>query len=164
MDLEQRHLILSVLSRTDTLTVATVREDGWPQATVVSFVNDDLAIYFGTAPDSQKIENIARDSRVSATITPEREGSKPVQAISLAGMAERVMDAGELLRVAGLVLKKFPRPAPPLPAGVLEGVAVVRLRPTMVSLLDYSRSFGQTDLIDLGDSQASPDHPEDRLS
>ena len=98
------------------------------------------------------------------TITPEREGSKPVQAISLAGMAERVRDAGELLRVAGLVLKKFPRPAPPLPAAVLEGLAVVRLRPTVISLLDYSRSFGQTDLIDLGDSQASPDHPQDRLS
>ena len=163
MELEQRQLILSILSRADTLTVATVREDGWPHATVVSFVNDDLAIYFGTAPNSQKIGNIARDSRVSATVTPAHEASKPIQAISLAAEAEQVMDAGELLRVADLVLKKFPRPGPTAPAAVLEGVAVVRLRPTMVSLLDYSRSFGQTDLIELGDSEASPDRRDDRL-
>ena len=163
MDLEQRELILSILSRADTLTVATVREDGWPQATVVSFVNDDLDLYFGTTFHSQKLENIARDSRVSATVTPEHETSNPIQAISLAAVAQRVTDPGELLNVAGLVLKKFPRPGPPAPAGVLEGVAVVRLRPTIVSLLDYSRSFGQTDLIELGDRQASPDHRDERL-
>jgi len=163
LDLEQRELILSILSRADTLTVATVREDGWPQATVVSFVNDDLDLYFGTTFHSQKLENIARDSRVSATVTPEHGPSKPIQAISLAAVAQRVTDPGELLNVAGLVLKKFPRPGPPAPAGVLEGVAVVRLRPTIVSLLDYSRSFGQTDLIELGDRQASPDHRDERL-
>jgi hypothetical protein len=163
LDLEQRELILSILGRADTLTVATVREDGWPQATVVSFVNDDLDLYFGTTFHSQKLENIARDSRVSATVTPEHETSKPIQAISLAAVAQRVTDPGELLNVAGLVLKKFPRPGPPAPAGVLEGVAVVRLRPTIVSLLDYSRSFGQTDLIELGDRQASPDHRDERL-
>jgi len=158
----QRQLILSILSRADTLTVATVREDGWPHATVVSFVNDDLDLYFGTAPHSQKIENIARDSRVSATVTPEHETSKDIQAISLAAEAERVTDPGELLKVAGLVLKKFPRPGPPAPAVVLEGVAVVRLRPTVVSVLDYSRTFGQTHLIDLRDDQASSGRRDDR--
>jgi len=76
LELEQRQLILSILGRADTLTVATVREDGWPHATVVSFVNDELDIYFGTAPHSQKIGNIARDSRVSATVTPDHETSR----------------------------------------------------------------------------------------
>ncbi|OMG60554.1 pyridoxamine 5'-phosphate oxidase family protein [Brevundimonas sp. ZS04] len=154
MELEQRQLILSILGRADTLTVATVREDGWPHATVVSFVNDELDIYFGTAPHAQKIGNIARDSRVSATVTPDHETSKDIQAISLAARAERVTDPGELLRVADLVLRKFPRPGRPAPAAVLEGVVVVRLRPTIVSVLDYSRTFGQTELIDLRDDQA----------
>jgi len=84
-------------------------------------------------------------------------------AIDLEPVAQRVTDPGELLNVAGLVLKKFPRPGRPAPAAVLEGVAVVRLRPTIVSLLDYSRSFGQTDLIELGGRQASPDHGDARL-
>ena len=154
MEFEQRQLILSILRRADTLTVATVREGGWPQATVVSFVNEDLDIYFGTAPNSQKIGNISRDPRVSATVTPEHETSKNIQALSLAALAERVSDPAELLKVADLVLKKFPRQRLPARAAVLDGVAVVRLRPTIVSLLDYSQSFGQTDLIELGDSQA----------
>lgn len=156
MEPEQRQLILSILGRADTLTVATVREDGWPQATVVNFVNDDLGIYFGTAPHSQKIGNIVRDPRVSVTVTPGHETSKDIQALSLAAKAEPVTDAGELSRVADLVLKKFPRQGRPARAAVLEGVAVVRLRPTIVSVLDYSRTFGQTELIDLLAGQASP--------
>ena len=154
MEFEQRQLILSILRRADTLTVATVREGGWPQATVVSFVNEDLDIYFGTAPNSQKIGNISRDPRVSATVTPEHETSENIEALSLAALAGRVSDPAELLKVADLVLKKFPRQRLPARAAVLDGVAVVRLRPTIVSLLDYSQSFGQTDLIELGDSQA----------
>lgn len=149
MEPEQRQLILTILGRADTLTVATVREDGWPQATVVSFVNDGLDLYFGTSPHSQKIVNIARDARASATVTPAHETSQDIQALSLAAEAERVTDAGELLRVADLVLKKFPRPGSPAPPAVLEGVAVVRLRPTIVSVLDYRRGFGQTELLDL---------------
>ena len=163
MDIEQRSLILSILSKAKTLTVATVREDGWPHATVVSFVNEDLDLYFGTDPQSQKVRNIARDPRVSATVTPPYETSKDIQAISLAAEAERVMDAAELLRVADLVLEKFPRPGRPAPAKALEGVVVVRLRPTLVSVLDYSRTFGQTDLIDLRDDQASPGRRDNRL-
>lgn len=133
--------------------MATVREDGWPQATVVSFVNENLDLYFGTAPHSQKIENISRDPRVSATVTPEHETSKNIQALSLAALAEQVSDPVELLNVADLVLKKFPRPGLPARASVLDGV-VVRLRPTIISLLDYSQSFGQTNLIELDGSQA----------
>ena len=91
---------------------------------------------------------------MSATVTPEHETSKNIQALSLAALAERVSDPAELLKVADLVLKKFPRQRLPARAAVLDGVAVVRLRPTIVSLLDYSQSFGQTDLIELGDSQA----------
>jgi nitroimidazol reductase NimA-like FMN-containing flavoprotein (pyridoxamine 5'-phosphate oxidase superfamily) len=147
LEIEQRRLILSILGQAATLTLATVREDGWPHATVVSFVNDDLNLYFGTDLLSQKIRNIARDPRVSATVTPRFETSRDIQALSLAAEAERVTDAAELARVADLVLKKFPRPGRPAPAEVLEGVAVVRLRPTVVSVLDYSETFGQTDLI-----------------
>lgn len=39
---------------------------------------------------------------------------------------------------------------------MLEGVAVVRLRRTIVSVLNYSRTFGQTELVDPLAGQASP--------
>lgn len=40
LEVEKRNLILSILGRAKTLTVATLRDDGWPHATVVSFVNE----------------------------------------------------------------------------------------------------------------------------
>lgn len=156
MEVEQRKLILTILGRAKTMTVATLRDDGWPHATVVSFVNEDLNIYFGSDPQSQKISNIARDRRVSATITPDYGTSRDIQAISLAAEAERVTDAEELLLVAGLVLRKFPRPGNFSSETVLDSLAVVRMRPTIVSVLDYSRTFGQTDLVDVRVDQGSP--------
>lgn len=99
---------------------------------------------------------------MSATVTPGFETSKDIQLLSLAAEAERVTDDTELARVADLVLKKFPRSGRPAPAEVLEGVAVVRLRPTIVPILDYSKTFGKTDLIDLRADPASPGRRESR--
>ncbi|HKP80094.1 MAG TPA: pyridoxamine 5'-phosphate oxidase family protein, partial [Phenylobacterium sp.] len=39
-------LILKVLDEHRTMAVATVRPDGWPQATIVGYVHDDLTLYF----------------------------------------------------------------------------------------------------------------------
>ncbi len=50
----QREQIIAILDAADDLTIATIRHDGYPQATTVSFVNDGLAIYFGTGTESQK--------------------------------------------------------------------------------------------------------------
>jgi nitroimidazol reductase NimA-like FMN-containing flavoprotein (pyridoxamine 5'-phosphate oxidase superfamily) len=50
------------------MTVATLRPDGWPQATTVGYVNEGLTLYFLCGLDSQKAKNLARDDRVSLTI------------------------------------------------------------------------------------------------
>ena len=39
--------ILSILNAADEMTVATIRPDGYPQATTVNYVSDGFAIYFG---------------------------------------------------------------------------------------------------------------------
>ncbi len=64
----QRDFIVSIIDGAADLTIATLRADGWPQATTVSFASDGLAVYFGTNGKSQKAQNINRDDRVSATI------------------------------------------------------------------------------------------------
>ncbi len=46
--------IISIINDVDDMTIATVREDGFPQATTVSYINDGLTIYFMTAADGQK--------------------------------------------------------------------------------------------------------------
>ena len=58
MDPGLRQEILSILRAGSEMTVATVRPDGYPQATTVNYVSDDLVIYFGCAAESQKVQNI----------------------------------------------------------------------------------------------------------
>ena len=54
MDAATLKQIISVIDEVNDLTIATSRDDGYPQATTVSYVNDGLTIYFGTASHSQK--------------------------------------------------------------------------------------------------------------
>ena len=62
---DSRTKILQLLDENRVMTVATLRPDGWPQATVVGYVHDDLMLYFAVARISQKFANIARDPRIS---------------------------------------------------------------------------------------------------
>ncbi len=82
--------ILALLDQHRIMTVATLRPDGWPQATTVGYVNEGLTLYFLCGLDSQKAKNLARDNRISLTI---------------------------------------------------------RVTPTVISVLDYSKGFGHTDLV-----------------
>jgi nitroimidazol reductase NimA-like FMN-containing flavoprotein (pyridoxamine 5'-phosphate oxidase superfamily) len=63
-----RQEILSILEGANDMTIATTREDGYPQATTVNYVSDGLAIYFGCAAEPQKAINIARSDKVSLTV------------------------------------------------------------------------------------------------
>src|SRR5215471_12176377 len=47
MDSGLRQEILSILKAAGEMTIATVRPDGYPQATTVNYVSDGLVIYFG---------------------------------------------------------------------------------------------------------------------
>src|SRR5262245_27939539 len=68
MDDAIRQKILTLLDQHRIMTIATLRPDGWPQATTVGYVNDGLTLYFLCGLDSQKAANLARDERVSLTI------------------------------------------------------------------------------------------------
>jgi nitroimidazol reductase NimA-like FMN-containing flavoprotein (pyridoxamine 5'-phosphate oxidase superfamily) len=50
------------------MTIATLRADGWPQATTVGYAHEGLTLYFLCGLESQKAKNLARDDRVSITI------------------------------------------------------------------------------------------------
>ena len=74
MDAEIRAKILTLLDQHRIMTIATLRPDGWPQATTVGYANEGLTLYFLCLRDSQKAANLAQDDRVSLTIdhdTPE---------------------------------------------------------------------------------------------
>ncbi len=109
MDTALHAKILDILDRWPDMTVATVRSDGAPQATVVSFVHDGLRIYFGTGAQAQKAANIAREPRVSITVTAPYADWVHIEGVSLSGIAREVTDAQEKTRVAELMIKRFPQ-------------------------------------------------------
>ena len=147
MRAEQRLAILEILESVSEMTLATLRPDGWPQATVVTFLNDGLQLFFATHPKAQKAANIAHDERVSATITLPGRGPREIHALSLAARAERVTDPGVLAHVERLAARRFPG-SWASNAGFDE-LAVFRLKPHVISLLDYRKGFGWTELIEV---------------
>jgi general stress protein 26 len=95
MDPALEQEIISILDDANDMTIATVREDGYPQATTVSYVNDGLAIYFGCAAESQKAKNIARSAKVSLTVNLPYASWNEIRGLSIGGKAEAVTDPGD---------------------------------------------------------------------
>jgi hypothetical protein len=85
--------IISILDDANDMTIATVREDGYPQATTVSYVNDGLKIYFGCAANSQKAKNLARNSKISLTVTLPLSGPPAPSGALLFGLFSTIRHA-----------------------------------------------------------------------
>ncbi|SRR5579883_159086 len=139
--------ILSLLDRHRTMSLATLRPDGWPQATTVGFAHDGLTLYFLCGPDSQKASNLALNDRVSLTIDHDTPQVMEITGLSMAAHAQRVVDRVEAKKALGLLMERYPeQPSLPLPMPKPEEVAIFRVKPEVISVLDYSKGFGHTDL------------------
>ena len=140
--------ILSILDDASDMTIATVREDGYPQATTVSYVNNGLNIYFGCAANSQKAKNIARDSKVSLTVNLPYTSWNDIRGLSIGGRAERITNPQEVAQATQLMFEKFPQIARYAPAE-LEDIVLFRVTPEVISVLDYRKGFGHSDVVKL---------------
>jgi nitroimidazol reductase NimA-like FMN-containing flavoprotein (pyridoxamine 5'-phosphate oxidase superfamily) len=151
MKREFKRQIVDLLNEHRIMTVATNRDDGWPQATVVGYANDGLVIYCFISRDSQKYANIMRDPRVSLAIAKDYPQPLQIKGLSIAAQAVEVTDQGEIDHAAEILLRRYPeykvmpRPNP-------AAVPTFRLMPEIVSILDYSKGFGHTDLIRVTDN------------
>ncbi|HEV2227490.1 MAG TPA: pyridoxamine 5'-phosphate oxidase family protein [Steroidobacteraceae bacterium] len=148
MNVEIKKTILGLLNQHRIMTLATLRPDGWPQATTVGYGNDGMTIYFLCGLDSQKAANLARDDRVSLTIDHDTAQVMEITGLSMAARAEAVSDPAEGEKAMGLMMQKYPQQkALPLPMPRFADVRVFRVTPKVISVLDYSKGFGHTDLV-----------------
>jgi general stress protein 26 len=155
MSPDQRNLILSLLDGNRLMTIATNRADGWPQATMVGYANDGLVLYCFVARTSQKFANIARDPRVSIAIGGDFPDPLQIKGLSLAAKASVVEDAAEFERAGDLFLKRYPEYASwPRPDPAL--APMLRFTPEIISVLDYSKGFGHSDLVAISPRDLSP--------
>jgi len=148
MDEEIGRKILALLDQHRIMTVATLRPDGWPQATTVGYVNEGLTLYFLCGLDSQKAANLARDDRLSLTIDHDTSDLMAIAGLSMAAHAHRVDDPDEADKVLRLLPLKYPQQASlPFAMPKRDDVRIFRVTPTVISVLDYSKGFGHTDLV-----------------
>ena len=151
MNEEIRRKILALLDQHRIMTIATLRPDGWPQATTVGYVNEGLTLYFLCGLDSQKAENLARDDRVSLTIDHDVPDIMAITGLSMAARAQVVADRDEAAKVLRMLPLKYPEQKVPLPVPMPgpDDVRIFRVTPGVISVLDYSKGFGHTDLVTL---------------
>jgi len=149
MQQETERCILALLEAHNILTLATIREDGYPQATTVGYVNEGLTIYIGTFPQAQKVTNIRHCPKVSLTIDRDYKDWSQIQGLSMGGTAEILTNPEEIHRVSALFKAKFPQiaamPIPEDPAHII----FIKVRPHVISVLDYTKGFGYTELVSI---------------
>ncbi len=148
MDDALRQKILALLDQHRIMTVATLRPDGWPQATTVGYASEGLTIYFLCGLDSQKAANLARDNRMSLTIDHDTPQVMEITGLSMAARAQAVTDTTEAEKVIGLLMRRYPEQASfTLPMPKPADVRIFRVTPEVISVLDYTKGFGHTDLV-----------------
>jgi len=140
--------ILELLDEHRTMSIATLRPDGWPQSTTVGYAHEGLTIYFLCGRDSQKAVNLAHDDRVSLTIDRDTPQVMEIVGLSMGARAHVVTDRSEAGKAMALLFARYPEQKGfPLPMPSVEDVCIVRVTPAVISVLDYSKGFGHTDLV-----------------
>jgi nitroimidazol reductase NimA-like FMN-containing flavoprotein (pyridoxamine 5'-phosphate oxidase superfamily) len=130
------------------MTIATLRPDGWPQATTVGYANEGLTLYFLCGSDSQKATNLARDDRVSLTIDHDTPQVMDITGLSMAARAQAVADPAEAEKALRLLMLRYPQQASiPVPMPTPADVRIFRVTPTVISVLDYAKGFAHADLV-----------------
>jgi nitroimidazol reductase NimA-like FMN-containing flavoprotein (pyridoxamine 5'-phosphate oxidase superfamily) len=149
MQPDTERFILAMLQAHNILTLATVREDGYPQATTVGYVHEGPTLYIGTFTQAQKVANIRRCPKVSLTIDKDYDDWSQIKGLSMGGTAEILTDPEAIARAAALFTAKFPQiaalPVPIDPATVV----FMKITPRVISVLDYTQGFGHTELVSL---------------
>ncbi len=152
MKREFKRQIVDLLNEHRIMTIATNRADGWPQATVVGYGNDGLVIYCLDCPRQPEIQPISCAIRAFRWPSPRTTRSRcRSRACRSRPPSTEVTDTGEIDHVAEILLQRYPehkvmpRPDP-------HAVPTLRLTPEIVSVIDYSKGFGHSDLVRVTDN------------
>lgn len=143
MDAQIANRFKQFLAAHTTLTLATLAEDGRPQAAPLFYAEmDDLSLIFISEQRVRHSRNVAHDSRVAATIYADGQQWQTIQGLQLEGTCTAL--SGEAAEAAQAVyLAKFPFIATnSFLAGMLRQVTFYKISPTWLRLIDNSQGFG----------------------
>jgi len=145
MDQPNKEFVLRVIEGAQDLTLATVRPDGYPQATTVSFAHDGLTLYIGIGKHSQKANNIRQNNKVSLTINLPYDDWRTIKGLSMSASAEILDDPQAAATAQDCLLRRFPQVQEWGDPNVAADVSFLKITPQVISVLDYSKGFGHTE-------------------
>lgn len=135
---------IDILEDNRIMAISTNRPDGWPQTTIVGYVNDGLSVYFMTMRTSQKFSNIAHDDRVSIAVGREPDYLGQATALFASARAAEVTAVDERLAA----WQKLCRRHPNLQDFDLPGeneAAILKAKCKHVSVVDFTKGVGHSD-------------------
>lgn len=147
MDQASKEFIFNIIGQAKDLTLATIRTDGYPQATTVSYASDGLTIYVGVGKESQKLDNIRHCNKVSLAINAEYHNWNQIKGLSMGGIAEILTDPDEIRKATGCMIKRFPQVIEWLDSGQAREAVFLKITPQVISMLDYEKGFGYCRLV-----------------
>lgn len=137
---------LSIIEANRIMTIATVRPDGWPQATIVGYANEGFRLFFLIYRDSQKFANIAHNHRVAVTVGQEPAELRAIKAVYAGCIVTEVTELREKGRAWTLLAKRHPNLTDLAPPDAAE-VATMAADCKYLSVLDYSEGLGHTESL-----------------
>jgi nitroimidazol reductase NimA-like FMN-containing flavoprotein (pyridoxamine 5'-phosphate oxidase superfamily) len=145
---------ITILDDNRIMTIATVRPDGWPQATIVGYANQGFRIYFLIYRNSQKFRNIALNNRVAITVAHEPAQLSDIKAVYAGCAVHEVIDLAERSRAWELLAKRHPNLTDLAPPQGGE-VATMAADCKHLSVLDYGQGLGHSESLTLADTEAN---------
>jgi len=146
MNRARKTFILKQLKRHNIMSLATVRADGFPQATTVGYANEGLDLYFCCDRASQKVRNLRRSPKGSLTIDHDTRNWARIKGLSMGARARVLSKPAEVKRAFELLARKFPEMRK-ISKKDFADTAFVKVTPKVISVLNYSKGFGHTDLV-----------------
>lgn len=140
---ELKTQIKQFLAAHTTLTLATLAEDGRPQAAPIFFAEmADLSLIFISEQKVRHSQNVARDGRVAATIYADGQQWQTIQGLQVEGTCAAL--SGEEAEVArAIYLAKYPFIAEDkFLAGMLSQITFYKISPIWLRLIDNTQGFG----------------------
>ena len=148
MDKALRSKVLAVLQGHHMMTLATVRPDGFPQATTVNYIHEGFNLYFATDAASQKAGNIKINNKVSVAIARETQNFYKLSGLSMSGLATRIWEKQKAQELSLKLFRALPQSKRFVPEDPQQ-LAVFEIAPVVIALVDYASGFGTTYLIEL---------------
>jgi general stress protein 26 len=148
MNIALKAKILEVLQSQHLMTLATIRPDGYPQATTLNYVNDGLTLHFATDASSQKVGNIKLNNKVSVAIASETEDFYKLSGLSMSGVAARIREKEMAEEICTRLFCRMPQSKRFVPQDTKQ-LAIFSVTPVAISLVDYASGFGTSYLLEL---------------